>query len=86
MSKHPLDKLTAEDWRWIREEAERMRSEVNEEDFEAGETPSEAVMTSLGYVELMSGFEEGEGSVLCHGRRMDEADWPCSEDEDEEAE
>ena len=84
----PFDEFTPDDWRHLREEAERMREPDEEmvETEETGESPMEQVMTSYGYVDLWSGFEEGEAEVMCDGVSLKEDEWPEPEEDDEEAE
>lgn len=69
----PYDKLTEGDWAHIRETVARMRAEATEEDMESGESLSEDIMTSIGYMRLDSGFEDDSGEL--GGMPLREDDW-----------
>lgn len=70
----PFDKLVDDDWNHIHEEAARMRSEYDPVQ-DAAESPMEHIVTSLGYMDLYPGLEDGEGELIHNGTSLKEENW-----------
>lgn len=71
-------KLTPRDVEHLRAEAAQMRAEADED-----ESPMGIVMTSVGYVTLWAGYEEGDAEVVINGIAYPESEWEKEESGDD---